>query len=173
MHTRIATALALAAVLMLAGCGGGGGGVTPEPAPPGGNPTGPDAPRSSTPGGSPSTTSPASPATPIAAELTITLDETGDGATRTFTLTCAPAGGNHPQAQAACAALAAAGPEAFAPVAPDRMCTEIYGGPQVATVTGTVAGQPVNATFSRTDGCEIARWDALADLLGSPGGADM
>lgn len=169
MHTRIAAALGLAAVLVLAGCGGGGG-VTPEPAPPGGNP---DAPTSSTPGRSPSTTPPASPATPIAAELTITLDETGSGATRSFTLTCAPAGGNHPQAQAACDALATAGPDAFAPVAPGRMCTEIYGGPQTATVTGTVAGQPVNATFNRTDGCEIARWDALADLLGSPGGADI
>ena len=27
--------------------------------------------------------------------------------------------------------------------------------------------------FDRTNGCEIARWDALAPLLGSAGGATM
>jgi hypothetical protein len=170
MHTRIAAALGLATLLVLAGCGGGGG-VTPEPAQPGG--TGPDAPTTSTPGGTSPATPPASPAAPVAAELTITLDETGGGSPRSFTLTCAPVGGSHPQAQAACDALAAAGADVFAPVPPGRQCTQVYGGPQVATVTGTVAGRPVEATFTRTDGCEIARWDALADLLGTPGGADI
>jgi hypothetical protein len=40
-------------------------------------------------------------------------------------------------------------------------CTQIYGGDQLATITG--AG--VQASFSRANGCEIARWDALRPVL--------
>jgi hypothetical protein len=50
------------------------------------------------------------------------------------------------------------------------MCTEIYGGPQRARVVGTVKGQPVRATFSRTNGCEIARWQRISPWLVPPGG---
>lgn len=58
----------------------------------------------------------------------------------------------------------------FEPVPRNVACTEIYGGPQTARVTGTLRGEPVDARFSRTDGCQIARWDAVADLLGpAPG----
>ena len=35
---------------------------------------------------------------------------------------------------------------------------------------GTVAGAPVDAALSRANGCEIARWDALAGLSGSTPG---
>jgi hypothetical protein len=108
---------------------------------------------------------------PSATRLTVVLDETGDGATRTFTLTCDPSGGDHPDAEAACAALDAGGVAAFAPTPTDVGCTEQWGGPQVATVDGTVDGERVIATFTRTNGCEISRWDTLAPLLGSTGGA--
>jgi hypothetical protein len=54
----------------------------------------------------------------------------------------------------------------LAPVPRDRACTSIYGGPNVARVTGTIDGQRVNARFSREDGCEIDRWDRNAALLG-------
>lgn len=47
---------------------------------------------------------------------------------------------------------------------PGRVCTQVYGGPEVATVTGTVDGTDVDATFSREDGCAIARFDAVAPL---------
>jgi hypothetical protein len=50
----------------------------------------------------------------------------------------------------------------LAPVPANTPCTMIYGGPQKATITGTVDGQPVNATFDRTNGCEITRWEKLA-----------
>ena len=106
--------------------------------------------------------------------LTIVLDlngPEGEGSTRTFTLTCDPAGGDHPDPAAACAALeAAGGASAFEPVPKDVACTEIYGGPQTAQVTGTVGGTTVDAVFSRVNGCEIGRWDALAPLLASAGG---
>ena len=50
----------------------------------------------------------------------------------------------------------------------DRMCTEIYGGPQIAVVTGTLDGEEVDRTFTRSDGCQIADWDTLQPLLGAP-----
>jgi hypothetical protein len=55
----------------------------------------------------------------------------------------------------------------FAPLADDVACTEIFGGPQVARVHGTFRGEPVDAHFNRTDGCEIARWDKHAFLFPS------
>jgi len=89
----------------------------------------------------------------------------------TWTLTCDPSGGDHPDAEAACAALTDDGGSALAPTPDDRMCTQLYGGAQTATVTGTWQGDPVEADFSRTDGCEIARWDALVPLLPKVTGA--
>ena len=53
----------------------------------------------------------------------------------------------------------------FAPVPDNAACTEIFGGPQVARVQGTFRGEPVDARFNRTDGCEIARWDKHAFLF--------
>ncbi len=138
----------------------------PNPSP---EPTAPDGP---TPSDGPSSTGgpSAAPGT-AAASLTITLDETGTGRTSTTTLTCSPAGGTHPDPTAACAAVVAAGGvPAFAPLPRTAVCTEIYGGPQRASVVGTVDGVPVDARFSRVNGCEIARWDRLAVVLGSTGG---
>ena len=98
-------------------------------------------------------------------DLTITFWPQGrDGSSRTATLTCDPDGGTHPDPAKACAALLAH-PEALHPVPLDMACTEIYGGDQVATVEG--AG--LRAVFKRTNGCEIARWEALAPLLELPG----
>jgi hypothetical protein len=52
------------------------------------------------------------------------------------------------------------------------VCTQIYGGPQVARVTGRIDGRRVWATLGRTDGCEISRWDRLSPwLLPAGGGA--
>lgn len=51
------------------------------------------------------------------------------------------------------------------PVPKDKACTMIYGGPQTASVVGTLRGSAVGAEFSRTDGCEIDRWNQLAKAL--------
>jgi hypothetical protein len=53
------------------------------------------------------------------------------------------------------------------PVPADKLCTELYGGPETAHVTGTIDGKPVDARFKRTNGCEIARWNRVRALLGS------
>jgi hypothetical protein len=47
----------------------------------------------------------------------------------------------------------------------DRMCTQIYGGPETARVTGTIDGQSVDRRFARTNGCDIADFTAAAALL--------
>jgi hypothetical protein len=40
----------------------------------------------------------------------------------------------------------------------------IYGGPEQAHVTGTVDGKQVDATFTRQNGCELARFDEASPL---------
>jgi subtilisin inhibitor-like len=109
-------------------------------------------------------------------DLTITFWPQGrDGPSRTATLTCVPDGGTHPDPDKACAALRAH-PQALDPVPPDTACTEIYGGDQVARVTGEAGlDDPeqgrltIDALLNRTNGCEITRWDELAPLLELPG----
>ena len=67
-----------------------------------------------------------------------------------------------PRAQA----LTEHGETALPAVAKDQMCAQQFGGPETATITGTLAGQgPVNSSLSRKDSCEISRWDALKGLL--------
>lgn len=43
----------------------------------------------------------------------------------------------------------------------DQVCTEIYGGPDVATITGEINGQTIDTTIDRTNGCGIDEWDTL------------
>lgn len=100
----------------------------------------------------------------VRSTLTITVLDDAGATPRTWTLTCDPPAGDHPQPAAACAAIDAA-PAPFAPKPADVACTEIYGGPQTATIEGTWRGEQVRATYRRTDGCEIARWDALGPVL--------
>jgi hypothetical protein len=64
-----------------------------------------------------------------------------------------------------CRSLASAPGDVFAPVPDGVACTALYGGPQVARVRGTFRGQPIDARFNRTNGCEITRWDRLRFLF--------
>jgi len=107
-----------------------------------------------------------------ATSLTITFWPEGPGASqpRRTTLRCAPARGTHPRSALACRRLARGGVALFAPVPRDAVCTEIYGGPQTARVVGRLAGKRVWASFSRTNGCHIARWDRLSPWLLPRGG---
>lgn len=47
-----------------------------------------------------------------------------------------------------------------------QMCTAIYGGPDIATVTGTLRGEAVDQKFGRSDGCAIADWELFAPMFG-------
>jgi hypothetical protein len=104
-------------------------------------------------------------ATTPATELTITYWPEGKaGSSTETTLTCDPAGGTHPHPQEACDLLAADS-EALDPVPENTACTLLYGGPQEATVVGTIDGEKVNAAFNRSGGCEIDRWDRMEAVL--------
>lgn len=53
-----------------------------------------------------------------------------------------------------------------------QACTDIYGGPDVATITGELNGEAIDTTVDRADGCGIADWDTLlADVLPPSTGA--
>ena len=80
------------------------------------------------------------------------------------TLTCDPPGGTHPNPEAACSALAGDA-QALEPVPQDAACTMIFGGPEQATVVGTLNDEGVDATFERSNGCELERWERMAVLL--------
>ncbi len=101
--------------------------------------------------------------------LTITVTPSKTAPPETWTLACPGAVGTLPKAVDACAFVAKTPVSALAPVPGHPACTMIFGGPQVATVTGTWRGQPVDARFARDNGCEVARWDKAKPLLGAAG----
>ena len=165
----VLTVAAVIAALSLAGCGANseGGDVSTRPSPTesvpepsaAASPTGPSAPADSDSG---------TIDLVDATDLRITVDN-GSGQVRTWMLTCDDAGGDHPDPQAACDALARMDAP-FGPLPKDQLCTEIYGGPQTAKVEGVYRGVPTLAEFRRTNGCEISRWDAYLAVLVERGG---
>jgi hypothetical protein len=111
------------------------------------------------------------PPPPPPDRLTVAVSESGSAYDGTFKLECDPPGGTHPQAKRACARLdqlGRNGGDPFAPVATRRVCTMVYGGPATARVTGTWHGRQVDATFRRSNGCEISRWQELEPVLPTP-----
>jgi predicted small lipoprotein YifL len=132
----------LALVAVLAACGSGGDGPDREP---------------------PAAANPAS-------HLRVELRATSNADPEVATLDCAAeprATGFIEDAEAACRAvqeneqLLLHGP-------PDNVaCTQIFGGPQTADISGSVEGRRVRLGVSREDGCAIAVWDSLETILGS------
>ena len=179
--------LAVLAVAGLAACTAGPDGTaTPSASPTASSsvstaPTASDAPAPDTETSVPAPP-PSAPPAPSAgpgagnAELSIMVKPSPGEADLNYTLVCRdglPTGeSKHPQPEAACTALK----NNAALLSPDTMntaqaCTEQYGGPQQATVTGIVDETPVAVAFARTNGCEIGAWDAAEDVLGASGGA--
>ncbi|MCW2949721.1 MAG: serine protease inhibitor [Thermoleophilia bacterium] len=87
-------------------------------------------------------------------------------ATCRATLTCPPTATSRAGDDRLCAWVATTPTSVLSPPSPDdhALCTQQYGGPERATVTGERDGQAISVSFRRTDGCEIARWDAAAPL---------
>jgi hypothetical protein len=119
--------------------------------------------------GSAAGTEAAAPAT----SLTVTYWENGPaaGGRERWTLACAPARGTLERPGLACRKLAAGGMRLFAPVPKDLSCIQIYGGPQVARVVGTLKGRRLSASFNLRDGCQISRWRKLSPWLLPASGA--
>jgi hypothetical protein len=164
VRARLGVVAALGLVLVASACGGNGPGPLASPSAPG-SPSSSPTPAPSLPSSAPPSSGP--PSSAAASQLTIVVDD-GTGATTTWTLTCDPVGGTHPDAEAACNALTEHR-SALRPVPKDKMCAQVYGGPERATISGTWGDQRVLATLSRVNSCETARWDELVPLVPAGG----
>ena len=167
-----------ALLLLLAACGqaGSAAGSPPTTGPATTQPTA--APTAAGPGGDDATSLPPDP---VGADLVLVVGAPG-AQQPPVTLVCdwagGTSGGTHPNAGPACADLltAIAAGDPFAPVPPDVMCTQQYGGDAVVEVTGAVrggdgTGVDVSATFTLTDGCQIDRFGAVGAVLAPYRGA--
>lgn len=164
--------------LLLTGCGTSGNNpgadLTPAPAPPSATATETTMPAESSESPKPSPTMPTDPEAAGTAKLTVSVKQAAEGEPMEYILECTPDGvgekTNLRNAEGACAAVMSLGVEFFTEKRdPNQMCTQQYGGPQTAEIWGTIDGQRVSASFSATDGCEIARWTAMEAVLGAGG----
>lgn len=96
--------------------------------------------------------------------ITVWPDGQGEPGKRTYTLRCNPVGGTLPRRAEACTRLARM-TRPFARTPKGMACTEVYGGPEEALVWGRLRGYSVRASFSRRNGCEIARWNRVRFLF--------
>jgi hypothetical protein len=101
-----------------------------------------------------------------AIDLTLTLWPDGEaGDSITWTLRCEPTGGDHPDAERACAALTGVR-DPFAAVPPPDRCEEIPGGEDdVAVLAGEFRGRRVDERFTRENACVSGRWDRIAPVF--------
>ena len=108
----------------------------------------------------------ASPTTASSTQLSVSYwpNGTDEGPMKTWTLRCNPAGGTLVRPGRACLKLAAMR-NPFARPSADQMCTQQYGGPDQARITGTYRGRQIWVALSLTDGCQIARFHALSFLV--------
>src|SRR4051794_4789587 len=85
-------------------------------------------------------------AAPAGTNLLVTVDADGHGpaAAKKLRVTCSPATDS-----AECAAADALRRTDFAPVDPNVACTDIFGGPETARISGTLRGDAVQARYSR------------------------
>jgi LysM repeat protein len=117
-----------------------------------------------------------SPGTGAATELTVdavTGSATGSLEPSQATLTCArtphATGYLHDVAESACRFVAGGGVAGVAEAQHgDRLCAQVYGGPQRARISGRIDTRGVRLTVTRSDACGTADWNALAPLLGDP-----
>jgi hypothetical protein len=102
-----------------------------------------------------------------ATELTIALDADGPGGEpeTKAEIACAATDTDAEAGHEACRVIERLTPEAAEPIPQDVACTEIYGGPDLARVEGTLEGEPVHLRLTRANGCEIARFDLWTPLL--------
>jgi hypothetical protein len=102
------------------------------------------------------------------ADLTVTVEHP-DADTIEYQISClgdtaSVIGVDIISAEAACIRLAEPMVESrlvSPPLPGERVCTDIYGGPDIARIEGTLNDQAVNTTIDRTNGCGISDWDNL------------
>jgi hypothetical protein len=105
----------------------------------------------------------------LALDVRVTVAPEGPGgAERVRRIECQELG--EQSVDARCRSLGGLEPQDLDAVPRRTACTQIYGGPATARVSGTLRGADVSASFDLTDGCEIERWRRNAALLGPPPG---
>jgi Subtilisin inhibitor-like len=98
------------------------------------------------------------------ADLQISVSiRNSEAPSKVWTLHCPP-GGTLPDAAAACDKLGQID-DPFAPVPEGTACTQIFGGPEIAAVSGTFNEKRVDTEFSRGNGCELERWKRVGFLF--------
>ena len=106
------------------------------------------------------------PAGPTAAELDFVYRADDSAEPERITLSCP---GSDRAADETCRELGRVPAGTFDPVPAGTACTEIYGGPETLRVSGRLGDETIQSGFSRVNGCEIARWDAVSPVLRSLG----
>jgi hypothetical protein len=104
-----------------------------------------------------------SPAAAPRASLTITVLNGPDKKISHWTLQCDPAGGTHPDAAQACAALLAV-KNPFAPIRTGQECPMILASSRRVTFVGTWYGTKVDRTII-DGGCDLANWSRLGQVV--------
>src|ERR687895_314597 len=91
-------------------------------------------------------------------ELTISLWPEGrdEGGVKRWTLRCDPVSGSHTRRASACTRLYWM-QKPFASPSGEEICTQVYGGPEQAVISGEHKGNRVWVLLSLSDGCKIAR----------------
>jgi hypothetical protein len=113
--------------------------------------------------------SPAPKPGPAGASLRVEVQPDGPGGpVRRRSIECRTLGAG--AGEPICRRLARLDRRELAPVPSGSACTQLYGGPAVASVSGTLRGRELRARFELRNGCEIARWRRNALLLGAPPG---
>jgi hypothetical protein len=88
----------------------------------------------------------------------------GNAEPKTWTLRCDPAGGTVPRVATVCRQLDALD-NPFRRPSKTLVCTDQYGGPQQALITGTHEGNRIWTVIGMRNGCEISRAKRLAFLV--------
>jgi hypothetical protein len=112
-------------------------------------------------------------------QLEIEIRRSPDAAAEHYVLRCSPPGGTVRNPTAACQRIADAVATGTTvresgPAKPSRdgaiinLCSQIYGGPEVARIRGRWLGGPIDARLTRENGCTMSSFDATMELLGVP-----
>jgi hypothetical protein len=104
-----------------------------------------------------------SPAPVPKGSLTLTVLNGPNKKTSHWTLTCDPAGGTHPHAAQACAALLAL-KNPFAPIRTGQECPMILASSRRVTFVGTWFGAKVDRTII-DGGCDLGNWSKLGQVV--------
>jgi hypothetical protein len=109
-------------------------------------------------------------ATPAPVTLTVRATSAPSAPERVAHLRCRGASARadgflRARAASACARARAIAGFLASPPPAHRLCTQIYGGPQRATITGSIGSRAVRRALARRNGCEIADWERARPLV--------